>query len=78
MKKEKAGGAPRIYIGPAILGCPYGTVFKNGLVPALEKAIKENPAFGELVVPVSGLAKAQKELRKEGTALNRFYKAACK
>lgn len=70
------GSWPRIYIGPTLPGVVHGTVFTNGLPPALNEKIKAVPAVGELVVPVSGLRDANRELADRESALSRIYRLA--
>lgn len=75
-EKEVKADEPKIYIGPRFEGMVSGTVFKNGRPPVLEAAIKSFPIFAELIVPVSGLVQANKELNKPDSALKRFYQMA--
>lgn len=63
----------RIYIGPTIKGVVNGTVFKGDLPPMLKEAIGAMPAIGELVVPVTNLTAANRELTNPKSALSRFY-----
>ncbi len=64
-----------MYIGPTIPAvATKNTVFNNGLPAELEKAIKEMPAIGALVVPTVELAKAKEEVAKKDTALEICYK----
>lgn len=74
--KTDTAASPRIYIGPSFRGVVSGTVYKNELVPALNEAIKAVPVIAELVIPVSGLIDANKELATPDSALNRFYRVA--
>lgn len=67
----------RIYIGPSFRGVSSGTVYKsNALPPALEAAINGNPTIKELVIPVTGLVEAKKQLQNPKSALSRFYEAS--
>lgn len=73
----QAAGA-MVYIGPDIPGAKQYTVYNAGLPDALKDKIKERPFFNSLVVPVTGLAKANAELAKEGSALSILYRKASK
>lgn len=66
----------RIYIGPSLKGIVHGTVFQSGLSSALEEMIRKMPVVAELVVPVSRLQKANRELADPGSAMSRFFKIA--
>lgn len=66
----------RVYVGPSFKGVTRGTVFKNGLIPELQNAIANIPAIGELVIPVTDIVKANKELANPESALSRFYESA--
>lgn len=68
--------ASRVYIGPGFRGAVPGTVFTNGLTPALEGLVMEFPAAAELVVPVERLAGARRELSDPESALAGIYQAA--
>lgn len=82
MAKKKTTGAavkeelqePVIYLGPYLrrIATP-GTVLVNGLTPALEKAKKENPAIGELLVPLSKAVGARKQIEVKGSSMNLIY-----
>ena len=65
----------RIYLGPNLKGVLRGTVFLNGLPPALEEAIRKVPVVAELVVPVSNIRHANRALADPDSALSRFYRA---
>lgn len=71
----KEGGLKKIYLGPNLKGVLRGTVFLNGLPPALEEAIRKLPVVAELVVPVSNIRQANRELADPDSALSRFYRA---
>lgn len=70
---EITGSYKRIYIGPTLKGVTNGTVFNGDLPPMLQEAIKDIPAIGELVVPVTNLTAANKELANPKSALSRFW-----
>lgn len=65
-----------VYIGPDIPGVKQYTTYNAGLPDALKEKIKEHPFFNSLVVPVEKLARASKELAKEGSALSILYQRA--
>lgn len=75
-KAKAAASEARCYIGPSALGVGNGTIFSEGLPPMLEKAIADQPVIGSLVVPISGLAAANKALETPGSSLARFYSVA--
>ncbi|MCI8950039.1 MAG: hypothetical protein HFG49_08360 [Lachnospiraceae bacterium] len=66
----------KIYIGPTMRGMVSGTVLTNGFPPAFLEASKGCPALMELVVPVSRLPQANRELAVFDSALSRFYRIA--
>lgn len=68
----------RIYIGPTFKGVVNGTVFKGDLPPMLQTAIKDLPAIGELIIPITDLVRANKELSIPKSSLNRFFEMAKK
>jgi len=67
-----------VYIGPDILGAKQYTTYNAGLPDALKEQIINHRVFESLVIPVTGLAKANAELSKEGSALNILFKEASK
>ena len=76
-KQEEQVVKQLAYIGPTIQGVvTRGTIFSNGLPKALEEELKDKPFLNGLVVPVSHLASAQAELKKEESPINIFYKKA--
>lgn len=62
-----------VYIGPDIPGAKQYTTFNNGLPEALKEKISEQPYFRSFVIPVAGLAQANVELAREGSALNVLF-----
>ena len=66
---------PKIYIGKTINGLSQYTVFADGVVPPMvaELAAK-NEAINGLIVPVSALAEARKNMRTKGHIL--YYYAS--
>ncbi|MDO5391030.1 MAG: hypothetical protein Q4F24_08105 [Eubacteriales bacterium] len=75
-EKNELTGEVRIYVGPPIRGVAVGTVFKNGLTPAMENAISKKPILKGLLVPVSRIQEVRRSLDTAGSALNRIYKEA--
>ena len=66
-----------VYVGPTIPG--IGTrnmVLNNGLTEELKKAIEDEPAFASLIVPISGLAVANKSINEKSGATFVFYEKA--
>ena len=69
-----------LYVGPTIRKVIMaGSVFLDGRIPeAVKTAAKKCPAIMELLVPVKEGLKAQREVSKAGTAMNRYYEEAKK
>lgn len=64
----------RIYIGPTVPGIVIaGTVFNNGFSEKLKKAMESKKALSMLMVPISELAKARRELKEPGSVLQICY-----
>lgn len=85
VKKDEAEGTPQmnhrepamIWMGPAIAGVIIpGTVYRNGLTPSLEEAVKELPALGKLLVPTVAAAQVRKDLRNPQSAVSICYQKA--
>ena len=63
-----------VYIGPTIKHIvKEGNAYRGGYPPRLEEKILNNPVLKDLLVPVSELAQARKELRKTGSRLVSIY-----
>ena len=63
------------YIGPTISRVAVsGSIYKAGLPRKLEEKIKEIPAIGELIVPVSRLGAARKQVRDRSSSLATVYR----
>lgn len=60
-----------VYIGKSINGLPQYTIFKNGELPPHIEAMADDTIKG-LIVPVSELQEARKNVHKKGHILN-FY-----
>ncbi len=73
LKPEKKETIRKIYLGPSLKGVQQGTVFLNGLSPALEEAIRKTPVVAELVVPVSSIRTTNCQLADPDSAISRFY-----
>lgn len=62
---ENGNQAAVIYLGPAIAGVAVpGTVYRNGLTPKLEEAVKECPTLKRLLVETGNAQKTRKDLAK--------------
>jgi hypothetical protein len=76
-QSQAASVEARIYIGASFRGVATGTIYRGDkLPPAIEVAMKEVPALKELLVPISELLEAQKQLRNPESALSRLYEAS--
>ena len=81
VKKTQAEGVEKevqkktvIYIGPSIRNVvSTGTLYHNGLPKVLEEEMTRQPVIKSLIIPVDGLAAAQKELAVPGSALSTIY-----
>lgn len=74
-KREDTPNEPVIYIGPSIKNvASTGTVYNNGLPDVLQKETEKQQVLKSLVIPVSRLADAQKEINTPGSAMNLIYK----
>ena len=72
-KKETIHKETVIYIGPSIRNVvTTGALYNNGLPDILKKEIESQPIIGSLIVPVSSLAAAKKELATQGSALAQY------
>ena len=72
----KAKAQTVMYIGPSI---PHvvqaSTVFKDGVLPeALKKCVEEKPYMKKLLVPITELPAAMKELHGGKSALSTIYR----
>ena len=73
--KAKAQTVTVMYIGPAIPNVVQAsTVFKDGILPeALKKCVEEKPYMKKLLVPLTELPAAMKELNVS-SALSAIYR----
>lgn len=63
-----------VYIGPTIPGVVTGNrIFSNGINKELKEEVDKMPTIGNLIVPISGLAKARNQLSKKDTPMNICY-----
>lgn len=73
-RREEVQKAAVVYIGPSIKGVvSTGTVYNNGLPELLIKKAVEQPVLNSLIVPVSKLSEAKRELSVSGSALATIY-----
>lgn len=73
-KKDAEQKKTVMYIGPSIKNVvSTGSLYNNGLPEKLTQAMEKQPAIKSLIVPLSGLAAAQKELAIPGSALSIIY-----
>lgn len=74
VKRETAQKETVMYIGPSIKNVvTTGTLYNNGLPEILKSEMEKQPVIGSLIVPMSGLVAAQKEIATPGSALNLIY-----
>ena len=77
MKKREATKETVVYIGPSLRGvADRNTTFNNGLPEGLVKAIEERPEMKNLLVPLSKLPEALKDINHKQGAYYAFYKKA--
>lgn len=57
-----------MYIGPTLRGvAKSGAVFSGGIPKKLEKLTTKKPIIKNLIVPISGIVQAKKDVDTEGT-----------
>ena len=57
-----------MYIGPTLRGvAKSGAVFSGGIPKKLEKLAAKKPTIKNLIVPISGIVQAKKDVDTEGT-----------
>lgn len=73
VEKKKQGNL--MYLGPTITGVVrHSTVFKEGILPKkVKECIEQLPMMEKLFVPLDGISKATKELKKEQSVLGTIY-----
>ena len=63
-----------IYIGRSLPVLPQYTVFKGGQLPAyVEELAAKDESIAGLIVPVSELQEARKNMREKGHILNYYF-----
>nr|DAL67985.1 MAG TPA: hypothetical protein [Caudoviricetes sp.] len=63
-----------IYVGPSIPGIvTCHTVFSNGVSKKLDAFVSENPMVSNLIVPISKLVDARKQLSDQESAISICY-----
>lgn len=74
----KAKAERVIYIGPALSRARLikYQVFIGGLPTHLDAEFTKCPQLKQLFVPISQLSKAEAEVQKAGTPMNKYYKMA--
>ena len=72
---EKKKQENLMYLGPTITGVVrHSTIFKEGILPKnVKECIEQLPMMEKLFVPLSVMPKANKELKKEQSALGAIY-----
>jgi hypothetical protein len=69
----------RVYIGPSFPGLTEGTIFYSDLPPYLKNLFSEKyPSARHLIVPVSSLQQARKDMHVQGQILNFYLKQLLK
>ena len=72
-KKSRKNTESTVYIGRSIPGLTTYTVFAGGVLPPhVEKMIAEKAEIKQLIVPVSRLAQARRDINVHGNVLNHF------
>lgn len=70
-QKETKNPVAVIYMGPAIVGVAVpGTVYRNGLPPQLENAVKELPTLKRLLVETGKAQQIRKDLKDPQSAVS--------
>lgn len=75
-RQDEGVGPVSIYIGPSFPGVKRYTVYDNGLPDELREKLLRYPVFRGLVIPVQGLAQANRGLMERGSAIDMMYKEA--
>lgn len=66
-----------VYVGPTIAGvATHNTIFCNGIPESLKEAALKEPAFKNLVVPVTDLSATIRDLENKTGAIHVFYSKA--
>lgn len=73
-RKGDGQGGTVMYLGPSIKGvAATGTVYNNGLPKGLEEEVGKQPLLKELIIPLGGIAEAQKALKEKGSTISIIY-----
>lgn len=76
-KSKEAAKETMAYVGPTIIGVAVqNTFYKNGIPDALKAAIEEAPIIGNLLVPISKLPMALKEIESKQGAMHIYIENA--
>lgn len=68
---------PVCYIGPTINGVViHGVMYRGGIPDSVKKAAEQIPAIKNLLIPISRLAQAQREIDDPKSAISIMYKRA--
>ncbi len=66
-----------VYVGPSLIGVAmHNTFYTNGVTQALRDAAAAEPAFKNLIIPISKLAAAQADIDNRRGAIYAFYEKA--
>jgi hypothetical protein len=66
-----------VYVGPTIIGVAVqNTFFNNGIPDALKAAIADAPIIGNLLIPISKLPMALKEIENKQGAMHIYIQNA--
>jgi hypothetical protein len=77
MQQAKDANTAVIWLGPSIAGvATTGTVYRNGLTPQMQEAVREVPALNNLLVSVSRAVKVRSDLRNPQSAAGICYNKA--
>ena len=78
-KKKQPEPAPteaRVYVGQSLPGLPRMTVFRgDGYPPHVAELIEKNEAVKGLIVPVSQLSEAVRDVKTKGNILNTYARS---
>jgi hypothetical protein len=75
MAKKSKKVEAKIYIGRSLKGLPQYTVFACGeLPPHIAEMAAKNEAVAGLIVPISRLQEARRNMRVQGNLLNHYAK----
>ena len=76
MAKKIKKSETKVYIGKSLRGLPQYTVFAGGeLPPHIAEMAAKNEAIAGLMVPISRLSEARKNIKIQGHLLNHYAKS---